>query len=92
MLKGMNLNMQQVSFWTGIAESALMGAELMTAIPMSWLSDRFGRRPMIIMSMLWTTITCVGLGTSSTVTEVVGWRLLGKSGPPQAQLQAVSAR
>jgi MFS family permease len=78
MLKSMDLSTTRVAFWTGFAESALMAAELVTAVPMSRLSDQLGRRPILVTSMLWSAVTCAGLGLSSTVAEVIIWRLLGE--------------
>jgi MFS family permease len=47
------------------------------ALPFSHLSDRIGRRPVLILALLWLSVCCVGLGTASSVVSVVAWRVTG---------------
>ena len=81
-----------VAFYTGLAvsrvekswlidpkESSLLAVEAAVALPVARLSDKWGRRPLFIATLVWLTVTCCSLGTSTSVKGIVMWRLPGET-------------
>ena len=59
--------------------SALIGC-LIGAILSGWLSDRFGRKRLLILSGLFFTVSAIGTGLAGSFSTFVAYRLLGGVG------------
>ncbi|KAF2665392.1 MFS general substrate transporter [Microthyrium microscopicum] len=56
-----------VGFWTGTAAAIFSLAECLTAIPWGGLSDRLGRKPVLLVGLFGTMLTSVLWGFSSSL-------------------------
>ena len=52
--------------YIGLMASSFSVAQFFTSLPWSWVSDRFGRKSVILISMAGNAITCALFGMSST--------------------------
>jgi MFS family permease len=64
------------AFAFGIAFSALMVARLVFQVPFGWLSDRVGRRPLVIGGLLLMAPATALLGFATSLLQLSGYRLL----------------
>jgi len=71
-----NERLDQNAFAFSIAFSALMVSRLLTQIPLGHLSDRIGRKPLIIMGLLLMAPTTALLGEVTSSFQLTGLRLL----------------
>src|SRR5437016_7630425 len=60
---------------TWILTSYIVAAAIMTP-PIAWLSARFGRRSLFIISLAGFTVSSMLCGTAETLTEIVLFRML----------------
>jgi MFS family permease len=67
------LNMNAFAF--GLAFSALMASRLVFQVPLGWLSDRIGRKPVVVSGLLLLIPSTVLLGLAGTASQLVGYRL-----------------
>jgi MFS family permease len=71
-----NERLQQTAFAFGVAFSALMFSRLLSQIPLGHLSDRVGRKPLIIIGLLLMAPTTALLGEVTTSFQLTGLRLI----------------
>lgn len=70
-------NPESVGFYSGIIESAFSLMSLITILPMSYASDRMGRKPVILLGMGGLAVSLVGFGMSRTYFWLIVSRCLG---------------
>jgi MFS family permease len=61
----------------GIMQASFNAAQLCTAIPWGSFSDRNGRKPVLLLGLLGTAISCVGFGFSTTFWQAITFRIIG---------------
>ncbi|KAG9231953.1 major facilitator superfamily domain-containing protein [Amylocarpus encephaloides] len=66
-----------VASQAGIIQGAFAAAQLCTAMLWGRMSDRRGRKSVILLGLAGTTISCLGFGFSSTFTQALIFRSLG---------------
>lgn len=71
-----NERLEQTAFAFGIAFSALMVSRLAFQAPLGWLSDRVGRKPLVVAGLVILAPATALLGMAGTTLELTGWRLL----------------
>jgi MFS family permease len=71
-----NQRLGQGAFGFGLAFSALMVSRLVVQVPLGWLSDRIGRRPLIIGGLILMAPATILLGLAATTLQLVGFRVL----------------
>ena len=87
-LKDTALNVAaDASFWekvkanaispVGWAQSCALLGCLGGALISGWLSDRFGRKPMLVLAALNFVVSSIGIAFASTFSVFVVWRILG---------------
>lgn len=64
------------AFGFGIAFSALMASRLVFQVPFGWLSDRLGRKPLLIGGLLLMAPATALLGFATSLLQLSGYRLL----------------
>lgn len=74
--KQFNTRLAQTAIGFSIAFSALTGSRLLTQVPLGWLSDRIGRKPLVIAGLLLLAPTTVLIGWVTTTAQLTGLRLL----------------
>ena len=72
----MNRRLEQTALGFGVAFSALTVTRLLTQVPLGKLSDRIGRRPLIVAGLLLLAPATALLGITHTTLELTGARLL----------------
>lgn len=68
---------ENASFWAGVLVSAFAIAEASTAMIWGSLSDRYGRKPIILIGLMGTTISCLVLGLARNYWVALAARLVG---------------
>ncbi|KAF8323817.1 MFS general substrate transporter, partial [Clavulina sp. PMI_390] len=68
---------ERVGFYSGIVESVFALASLVTIMPMSFASDRWGRKPVILLGMTGLGLSLVLFGISRTFAALLLSRSLG---------------
>lgn len=71
-----NERLDQTAFAFSVAFSALMVTRLLSQIPLGHLSDRIGRKPLIIAGLLLMAPTTALLGEVTSTMQLTGLRLL----------------
>jgi MFS family permease len=71
-----NERLNQTAFGFSIAFSALMVSRLLTQIPLGHLSDRIGRKPLIILGLLLMAPATALLGEVTSTFQLTGLRLI----------------
>jgi Na+/melibiose symporter-like transporter len=61
----------------GIIQASFNAAQLCTAILWGSFSDRNGRKPVLLLGLLGTAISCVGFGFSTTFWQAITFRIIG---------------
>jgi MFS family permease len=61
------VNPADVGFWTGTAAAMFSLAECITAIPWGALSDRMGRKPVLLIGLFFTMLTSLLWGFATTL-------------------------
>lgn len=70
-----NQRLGQGAFGFGLAFSALMVSRLLAQVPLGWLSDRIGRKPLIIGGLILMAPATMLLGVAGTTLQLTGFRL-----------------
>lgn len=68
---------ENASFWAGVLVSAFAIAEASTAVLWGSLSDRIGRKPIILIGLTGTVISSVMLGFAKNYWVALAARLIG---------------
>ncbi len=71
-----NERLEQTAFAFSVAFSALMVSRLLFQIPLGHLSDRIGRKPLIIFGLILMTPSTALLGLVSSTLQLTGLRLV----------------
>jgi MFS family permease len=71
-----NQRLEQTAFAFSIAFSALMASRLVSQIPLGHLSDRIGRKPLIILGLLLMAPASALLGEVTSTFQLTGLRLI----------------
>jgi MFS family permease len=71
-----NERLNQTAFAFSIAFSALMVTRILSQIPLGNLSDRIGRKPLIIAGLLLMAVTTALLGEVTSTSQLIGLRLI----------------
>jgi MFS family permease len=71
-----NMHLNETATAFGIAFSALMIARILIQIPLGRVSDRLGRRPLIIVGLILMAVATAPMGLIRTTGELVGLRVL----------------
>jgi len=68
-----------ISWQAGIIHAAFPSTQFITAVIWGHLADRewMGRKNALLIGLVGTSVSCVGLGFSGSFAEAVGWRLTG---------------
>jgi MFS family permease len=74
--KQFNQRLGQGAFGFGLAFSALMVSRLLAQVPLGWLSDRIGRKPLIIGGLILMAPATALLGLAATTLQLTGFRVL----------------
>ncbi|KAF9007549.1 major facilitator superfamily multidrug-resistance, DHA1 sub-family [Cyathus striatus] len=67
---------KKTGYYAGVIESAFFFAEALTVFQWGWLSDRFGRRPILLLGPLGLSLAMLGFGLSGTFWPIVMYRCL----------------
>ncbi|KAL2912472.1 hypothetical protein HK105_208044 [Polyrhizophydium stewartii] len=67
---------RDLGFYVGMLASSFCIAQLFTSLPWGWMSDRAGRRPVILIGLVGNAITCALFGMSETYTFALVMRTL----------------
>jgi MFS family permease len=70
-----NQRLGQGAFGFGLAFSALMVSRLLAQVPLGWLSDRIGRKPLIIGGLILMAPATTLLGVAGTTLQLTGFRV-----------------
>jgi MFS family permease len=73
--KQFNERLGQGAFGFGLAFSALMVSRLLAQVPLGWLSDRIGRKPLIIGGLILMAPATALLGLAATTLQLTGYRV-----------------
>ncbi|KAL0030922.1 hypothetical protein WJX79_001406 [Trebouxia sp. C0005] len=74
---GPNASQTQISRLTGILAASFCAAQFVTSILLGYLSDTYGRRPIVIMSNISSLLSVLGFGMSTTYLSALLLRLSG---------------
>ncbi|KAE9409000.1 MFS general substrate transporter [Gymnopus androsaceus JB14] len=66
----------QIGFFSGLVESSFAVSQLLFIYHWAWLSDRFGRRPIIIIGTLGVAIMTIVFGLSKSIPELLLFRCI----------------
>ncbi|KDN48778.1 hypothetical protein RSAG8_02765, partial [Rhizoctonia solani AG-8 WAC10335] len=80
---GIAKDSDSAGYYSGLFESGLALAGFVTIIPCSYLSDAFGRKPVMIVSMIGTMISLFFFGTGRTFLGLFISRCIGGAIGPQ---------
>ncbi len=73
--KEFNQRLGEGALGFGVAFSALMVSRLLAQVPLGWLSDRIGRKPLIIGGLILMAPATVLLGLAATTLQLTGFRV-----------------
>lgn len=79
-LRSYHIPESDIAFWAGICAAAYSAANALTALPWGWLSDRFGRKRMIVLGLLCNASTALLWGFSVNLPMAVVARALTGAG------------
>lgn len=80
MIESLDVPKDQVAKWAGIAASMFPLAQTVTAVPWGRASDRYGRKPIILLGLTSTMITSLLWGFSRSITMAIVVRALAGAG------------
>jgi MFS family permease len=73
--KQFNQRLGQGALGFGLAFSALMVSRLLAQVPLGWLSDRIGRKPLIVGGLILMAPATILLGLAATTLQLTGFRV-----------------
>ncbi|KAH8705243.1 major facilitator superfamily domain-containing protein [Talaromyces proteolyticus] len=65
-----------VGFYSGFIESLFSLTQMMLMLPWGRASDRFGRKPVLVISLAGLSVTCALFGTSQKIWQMIVYRCL----------------
>ncbi|KAK9719506.1 hypothetical protein K7432_004751 [Basidiobolus ranarum] len=73
MVKGMNVGEsdEDVSSYAGLIAASFAIAQFFSGVPWGWLSDRIGRKPVILMGLIGSTVGIIMFGLSRSFTMAI---------------------
>lgn len=71
-----NLRLEQTTFAFGIAFSSLMISRLAVQTPLGWLSDRIGRKPLVVSGLILLAPSTALLGHAASTMQLTLWRVV----------------
>ena len=74
--KQFNERLQETAFAFGVAFSALMVSRLIFQIPLGHLSDRIGRKPLILWGLVFLAVATAPLGLVASTAELTALRIV----------------
>lgn len=80
MIESLHVPPDQVAKWAGITASMFPLAQTITAVPWGRASDKYGRKPIILLGLASTMITSVLWGFSRSLTMAITVRMLAGAG------------
>jgi MFS family permease len=76
MIESFGVNQKEVAKWAGVTSSVFSLSQCVTAIIWGRASDKFGRKPTILMGLTLTMITSLIWGASSSLPMAIAARAL----------------
>ncbi|KAJ1555542.1 hypothetical protein HK405_000705, partial [Cladochytrium tenue] len=76
MVRDFGIAENDVGYYVGFLTGAFSLAQFVTSIPWGWISDRIGRRPVLMVGLLGNTVSMVLFGMSSTLWAAIASRAL----------------
>lgn len=76
MVEGFGIEKSQVGSYTGILVSMFFVTQFLTSILWATIADKHGRRAVLFISLLGSSLTCLSFGTARTFPQAVVIRLL----------------
>ncbi|KAJ1564212.1 hypothetical protein HK096_009109, partial [Nowakowskiella sp. JEL0078] len=78
MVKSFNVSNdeKELGFYVGLITSVYSLAQVISSIPIGWLSDKFGRRPLMLVGLAGNAISLVFFGVSKTLSFALFTRAL----------------
>ena len=67
---------RDIGFYVGLVAASFAIAQFFTSVPWGWISDRIGRRPVILIGLFGNFVTSVAFGFSKTYTWAIVSRTL----------------
>ncbi|KAJ7791347.1 major facilitator superfamily multidrug-resistance, DHA1 sub-family [Mycena olivaceomarginata] len=67
---------RKTGYWAGVLESVFFVAEFLSVFSWGRASDRFGRRPVLLLGPLGLALSLIGFGWSKSFASLVFWRCL----------------
>ena len=80
MIKSFGVPKNEVAKWAGFTGSIFSVAQSMSAVPWGRASDRFGRKPIILIGLMSTMICFVVWGLSTSLTMAITVRFIMGAG------------
>jgi MFS family permease len=80
MIESFNVPTKNVPFWVGIISASFALSQCLTGVPWGRASDRYGRKPVILLGLISTAIMSVGFGMSHSLVGVFLFRCLSGLG------------
>ncbi|KAK2461247.1 hypothetical protein APHAL10511_006774 [Amanita phalloides] len=66
----------EIAFWTGILVSSFFLTQFITSLLWATIAEKHGRRTVLVISLLGTSITCLIFGTCTTIQQALAVRLM----------------
>eukprot|EP01095_Lingulamoeba_sp_RSL-Kostka_P007365 TRINITY_DN233_c0_g3_i1.p1 TRINITY_DN233_c0_g3~~TRINITY_DN233_c0_g3_i1.p1 ORF type:complete len:517 (+),score=122.42 TRINITY_DN233_c0_g3_i1:87-1637(+) len=74
---GITDNEDRVGFYVGILASAFPFAQVISSLPIGLASDKFGRKPILMIGILGASFAMLGFGLSTNFYAALTFRLIG---------------
>jgi MFS family permease len=74
MIESFGVEKKEVAKWAGITSAVFSLSQGLTAILWGRASDRFGRKPMILLGFTFTMLTSLAWGISTSLPMAIGVR------------------
>ncbi|KAG9018555.1 hypothetical protein FRB90_011440 [Tulasnella sp. 427] len=76
MVEGFGIEKSQVGSYTGVLVSMFFVTQFLTSVLWATVADKHGRRAVLFISLLGSSLTCLFFGTARTFSEAVAIRLM----------------
>ncbi len=68
---------KNASFWAGVLVSAYAFGEVFTAVLWGYISDRIGRKPVVLFGLCGVALSCIMFGLAKNFWVALAARLIG---------------